>query len=173
MNLPNKLSMLRILMIPVFMAFALNGARWAQLVAAGVFILASLTDMLDGQIARRRNLITDFGKFIDPIADKLLVMSAQVVLVGQGRLASWLCVIILAREFAVSGFRLVAASAGNVIAAENVDPNGYSFVSCATTPKFTYDAFRLIAKEELRALCPARYEELARLAMNDPAKAAR
>ncbi|MBQ8973707.1 MAG: CDP-diacylglycerol--glycerol-3-phosphate 3-phosphatidyltransferase [Clostridia bacterium] len=117
MNLPNRLSMLRMLMVPVFVAFALVDAQWAQWVALLLFCLASLTDMLDGQIARRRNLVTNFGKFIDPIADKLLVMSAQVVLVGQGRLASWLCIIMLAREFAVSGFRLVAANSGNVIAA--------------------------------------------------------
>ncbi|MBE5806726.1 MAG: CDP-diacylglycerol--glycerol-3-phosphate 3-phosphatidyltransferase [Clostridiales bacterium] len=117
MNLPNKLSMLRVCMIPVFMAFALRPEPWAQYAAVGVFALASLTDMLDGQIARRRNLITDFGKFIDPIADKLLVMAAQVALVGQGRMPSWICVLMLAREFAVSGFRLVAAGTGNVIAA--------------------------------------------------------
>ncbi|MBQ8087262.1 MAG: CDP-diacylglycerol--glycerol-3-phosphate 3-phosphatidyltransferase [Clostridia bacterium] len=117
MNLPNRLSMLRMLMVPVFVAFALVDAQWAQWVALLLFCLASITDMLDGQIARRRNLVTNFGKFIDPIADKLLVMSAQVVLVGQGRLASWLCIIMLAREFAVSGFRLVAANSGNVIAA--------------------------------------------------------
>lgn len=117
MNLPNRLSMLRVLLVPVFVALALREARWAQYAALGVFALASLTDLLDGQIARRQNLVTDFGKFIDPMADKLLVMSAQVVLVGQGRLASWLCVVMLGRELAVSGFRLVAAGQGTVIAA--------------------------------------------------------
>lgn len=117
MNLPNKLSMLRICMVPVFVVLALIDAQWAQIAALAVFCIASLTDMLDGQIARRRNLVTNFGKFIDPIADKLLVMSALVVLVGQGRMPSWVCVLMLAREFAISGFRLVAADSGKVIAA--------------------------------------------------------
>lgn len=117
MNLPNKLSMLRICMVPVFVALALVEAQWAQLTALAVFCLASLTDLLDGQIARRRNLVTNFGKFIDPIADKLLVMSALVVLVGQGRMPAWVCILMLAREFAISGFRLVAAGTGKVIAA--------------------------------------------------------
>ena len=117
MNLPNKLSMLRICMVPIFVIFALIDAQWAQIVALLLFCLASLTDMLDGQIARRRNLVTNFGKFIDPIADKLLVMSALVVLVGQNRMPSWICILMLAREFAISGFRLVAANSGRVIAA--------------------------------------------------------
>ena len=117
MNLPNKLSMLRICMIPLFVIFALIGAQWSQLTALAIFCLASLTDLLDGQIARRRNLVTTFGKFIDPIADKLLVMSALVVLVGQNRMPSWVCILMLAREFANSGFRLVAADSGRVIAA--------------------------------------------------------
>ena len=117
MNLPNKLSMLRICMVPIFVIFALIDAQWAQIVALLLFCLASLTDMLDGQIARRHNLVTNFGKFIDPIADKLLVMSALVVLVGQNRMPSWVCILMLAREFAISGFRLVAANSGRVIAA--------------------------------------------------------
>lgn len=117
MNLPNKLSMLRICMIPFFVAFALMEAQWAQLVALAIFCVASLTDMLDGKIARKYNLVTNFGKFIDPIADKLLVMSALVVLTGQGRMPSWVCIIMLAREFAISGLRLVAADGGKVIAA--------------------------------------------------------
>lgn len=117
MNLPNKLSMLRMIMVPFFIVFALIDAAWAQWTALALFCIASLTDMLDGQIARRRNLVTDFGKFIDPIADKLLVMSALVVLVGQNRMPSWVCIVILAREFIVSGLRLVAAEGGKVIAA--------------------------------------------------------
>ena len=117
MNLPNKLSMLRILMIPAFVVLALMNAAWAQLAAVGVFILASVTDALDGHIARSRNLVTSFGKFIDPIADKLLVMSALVVLVERGRMPGWVCIVMLAREFAISGFRLVAAGNGTVIAA--------------------------------------------------------
>lgn len=117
MNLPNKLSMLRIFMIPFFVVFALIEAQWAQIVALAIFCVASLTDMLDGKIARKYNLVTNFGKFIDPIADKLLVMSALVVLTGQGRMPSWVCIVMLAREFAISGLRLVAADGGKVIAA--------------------------------------------------------
>ena len=117
MNLPNKLSMLRICMIPVFVIFALMEAQWAQLAALAIFVIATLTDQLDGKIARARGLVTNFGKFIDPIADKLLVMSAMLVLVGQGRMPSWVCIIMLGREFAISGFRLVAADSGKVIAA--------------------------------------------------------
>ena len=109
--------MLRILMIPVFVILALMNAPAAQYAAVGVFVLAAITDALDGHIARKNGLVTNFGKFIDPIADKLLVMSALVVLVGQGRMPSWVCILMLAREFAISGFRLVAADAGKVIAA--------------------------------------------------------
>ena len=117
MNLPNRISMLRILMVPVFVVLALMEAPGAQIAALAVFCLASLTDAIDGHIARSRGLITDFGKFIDPIADKLLVMSALVVLVSQGRMPAWCCIVMLAREFAISGFRLVAAGSGRVIAA--------------------------------------------------------
>lgn len=117
MNLPNKLTMLRICMIPVFVIFALIQQQWAQYVALLIYILACLTDMLDGKIARARKLVTDFGKFADPIADKLLVMAALVVLVESGRMPSWICIVMLAREFIISGFRLVAAGGGKVIAA--------------------------------------------------------
>ena len=117
MNLPNKLTLLRICMIPFFVVFAKMGAMWAQCVAVGIYVLACLTDMLDGKIARSRNLITNFGKFMDPIADKLLVMSALIVLVSSGRMPDWVCILMLAREFLVSGFRLVAVENGVVIAA--------------------------------------------------------
>ena len=117
MNLPNKLTLLRICMIPFFVVFAKMGALWAQCVAVGIYVLACLTDMLDGKIARSRNLITNFGKFMDPIADKLLVMSALIVLVSSGRMPDWVCILMLAREFLVSGFRLVAVENGTVIAA--------------------------------------------------------
>ena len=117
MNLPNKLTMLRICMIPVFVVFALIQAQWAQYVALLIYILACLTDLLDGKIARKHNLVTDFGKFADPIADKLLVMSALIILVESHRMASWVCIVMLAREFIISGFRLVAAGGGKVIAA--------------------------------------------------------
>lgn len=117
MNLPNKLTLLRVAMIPVFVVLALMNPFWAQIAAAVVFGLASFTDYLDGHIARKRNIVTNFGKFMDPIADKLLVMAALVVLVGQGRMPSWVCIVLLAREFAISGFRLVAVTTGNIIAA--------------------------------------------------------
>ena len=117
MNLPNKLTLLRVCMIPFFVVFARMSAFWAQGVAVGIYALACITDTLDGHIARSRNLITDFGKFMDPIADKLLVMSALVVLTAQGRMPDWVCILMLAREFLVSGFRLVAVENGRVIAA--------------------------------------------------------
>ena len=117
MNLPNKLTLLRVCMIPFFVVFARMNAFWAQCVAVGIYALACITDTLDGRIARSRNLITDFGKFMDPIADKLLVMSALIVLTAQGRMPDWVCILMLAREFLVSGFRLVAVENGRVIAA--------------------------------------------------------
>ena len=117
MNLPNKLTMLRILMIPLFVVLALIERQWAQYLALLIYILACFTDMLDGRIARSRNLVTDFGKFADPIADKLLVMAALVVLVDSGRMPAWVCIVMLAREFIISGFRLVAVGGGKVIAA--------------------------------------------------------
>lgn len=119
MNLPNRLTILRTLMIPVFLFFLLtdyagNCSKW---IAVIVFILASLTDFLDGHIARKYNLVTNFGKFMDPLADKLLVSSAMIALVGMHRLSSIVAIIIIAREFIISGFRLVAADNGVVIAA--------------------------------------------------------
>lgn len=119
MNLPNKLTCLRMILIIPFVIFMLAGAgegvyKW---IALAIFIIASLTDMLDGQIARKYNLITDFGKFMDPLADKLLVCSAMICLVELGRLPAWICIIIIAREFAISGFRLIASDKGVVIAA--------------------------------------------------------
>lgn len=117
MNLPNKLSMLRICMIPFFVAFAMMDAFWAQCLAVAIYIIACITDALDGHIARSQGLVTNFGKFMDPIADKLLVMSALIILVSQGRMPAWVCILMLAREFLISGFRLVAVEAGTVIAA--------------------------------------------------------
>ncbi len=117
MNLPNKLTMLRILLVPVFVACMLipfKGNNWVALV---IFIIASLTDLADGKIARKYNLVTNFGKFMDPLADKLLVTSALICLVGLGKIASWIVIIIVAREFAISGFRLLAANDNIVIAA--------------------------------------------------------
>ena len=119
MNLPNKLTVLRVCMVPVFVVFMLwNGFGTAsKYVAAAIFILASMTDWLDGYLARKNNLVTDFGKFMDPIADKLLVCSALICLVEKGALAAWIVIIIIGREFIISGFRLVASDKGVVIAA--------------------------------------------------------
>ncbi len=114
MNLPNKLTVLRVLMIPFFVAFYLLGYVY---IADAIFIIASLTDMLDGRIARKYNLITNFGKFMDPLADKLLVSAALICFVALNRIPAWIVIVITSREFIISGFRLVAAEAGIVIAA--------------------------------------------------------
>ena len=119
MNLPNKLTVLRIIMVPFFVFFMLTNAggaanKWIALV---IFCVASLTDMLDGKIARARGLVTNFGKFMDPLADKLLVCSAMICLIPLGKLTAWFVIVIIAREFIISGFRLVASDNGIVIAA--------------------------------------------------------
>lgn len=124
MNLPNKLTIFRVILIPFFIVFLmipdmpfLPSAEWGKWIAFGIFILASLTDLLDGKIARKYHLITDFGKFMDPLADKLLVCSALICLIELQRIPAWMVVIIIAREFVISGFRLIAADNGVVIAA--------------------------------------------------------
>jgi CDP-diacylglycerol--glycerol-3-phosphate 3-phosphatidyltransferase len=123
MNLPNKLTILRTIMIPFFLVALLCDEKYGGFIPYGnwialvIFALASLTDMLDGKIARKYNLITDFGKFMDPLADKLLVASAMIAFVELGRIPCWVVIVIIAREFIISGFRLVAADNGIVIAA--------------------------------------------------------
>ena len=120
MNLPNKLTILRVIMIPFFVLTLLYDGgenQTLRYVAAAIFIIASLTDMLDGKIARKYNLVTNFGKFMDPLADKLLVCSALICLIQLGQLPAWVVIIIISREFIISGFRLVAADNGIVIAA--------------------------------------------------------
>ena len=117
MNLPNKLTILRACMIPVFVVLALQTPFWAQLTAAIVFALASFTDYLDGHIARKHNLVTNFGKFMDPLADKVLVLAAMCFFVENGQMPGWAVVIVLFREFAVSGLRLIAVEQQRVIAA--------------------------------------------------------
>ena len=119
MNIANKITMLRIAMIPVFMGLMLIKFPFHTELALAVFLLASLTDHLDGHIARKYNLITDFGKFMDPLADKLLVTAAFVILIQMGRIEAWIVFVILAREFAVSGLRTLAAAGNIVIAASN------------------------------------------------------
>ncbi len=117
MNLPNKLTLLRIVLILPFLLVLYLDVPFAPLIALGIFIIASLTDMLDGQIARKRNLITDFGKFADPLADKMLVTAAMLWFVENGQMPGWALLTVIVREFAVSGLRMVASDKGRVIAA--------------------------------------------------------
>ena len=119
MNLPNKLTIMRVILIPFFVFFLLSPyfPAYGNYIAVAIFIVASLTDMLDGKIARKYNLVTNFGKFMDPLADKLLVCSAMICLIELDRLAAWIVIVIIAREFIISGSRLVASDNGVVIAA--------------------------------------------------------
>ena len=131
MNLPNKLTVFRVILIVPFVVLLLGGFQqwgwfttlfsgilpYTDYIAVGIFIVASLTDLLDGKIARKYNLVTDFGKFMDPLADKLLVSSAMICLVSLNRIPAWVVIVIISREFIISGFRLVASDAGVVIAA--------------------------------------------------------
>ena len=118
MNLPNKITLFRVILIPVFLVVlyldCIPGNKW---IALGIFIVASLSDMVDGKLARKYGMVTDFGKFADPLADKLLVCSALIALIEFDRIPAWIVIIIIAREFIISGFRLVAADNGIVIAA--------------------------------------------------------
>ncbi|MBQ9136493.1 MAG: CDP-diacylglycerol--glycerol-3-phosphate 3-phosphatidyltransferase [Lachnospiraceae bacterium] len=131
MNLPNKLTIFRMILILPFVILLLGGfhqwgwftaifggvLKYVDFIALVIFIIASLTDLVDGKIARKYNLVTNFGKFMDPLADKLLVCSAMICLVEMGRIPAWIVIIIIAREFIISGFRLVASDKGVVIAA--------------------------------------------------------
>lgn len=119
MNLPNKLTVLRVIMVPFFVFFMLTdvGGAANKWIALVIFCVASLTDMLDGKIARARNLVTNFGKFMDPLADKLLVCAALICMVELKQLPAWMVIVIISREFIISGFRLVASDNGVVIAA--------------------------------------------------------
>ena len=119
MNLPNKLTILRVIMIPFFVFFMLAPyfEGYGNYIAVAIFIIASFTDFLDGYLARCDNLVTNFGKFMDPLADKLLVCAALICLIETGQLPAWVVVIIISREFIISGFRLIASDNGVVIAA--------------------------------------------------------
>lgn len=119
MNLPNKLTIFRAALIPVFLVFLYMDSLGltGRIIAVAIFVIASLTDLLDGKIARKYNLVTNFGKFMDPLADKLLVCSALIALSDIGKLEGWIVIVIIAREFIISGFRLVASDNGVVIAA--------------------------------------------------------
>lgn len=117
MNLPNKITLMRVILIPFFIVFMMLPQGWAKWAALAVFVIASLTDFVDGQMARRMNLVTDFGKFMDPLADKMLVAAAMILLVEAGIIPAWIVIVIIAREFIISGFRMMAAEKGVVIAA--------------------------------------------------------
>ena len=131
MNLPNKLTIVRVILIVPFILLLLGGfhewkwftaifggiMEYVDYIALAIFIIASLTDLLDGHIARKNNLVTNFGKFMDPLADKLLVCAAMICLVEMGRIPGWIVIIIISREFIISGFRLIASDNGVVIAA--------------------------------------------------------
>lgn len=118
MNLPNKLTVFRVILIPFFVVLLLfDITAYDEWIALAIFIIASLTDFLDGHIARKYNLVTNFGKFMDPLADKLLVCSALICLVELSRIPAWIVILIIAREFIISGFRLIASDNGVVIAA--------------------------------------------------------
>lgn len=121
MNLPNKLTILRLVFIPFYVFFLMTDFfSFTTHIALVIFCLASITDTFDGKIARKYNMVTDFGKFADPLADKILVVSGMICFVSLGKLPVWICIIILAREFAVSGFRQVLAAKGTVIAASYI-----------------------------------------------------
>ena len=120
MTTASKITLVRVVLIPVYMVLMLlsaGGAEWLRWAAVAVFIIASVSDFLDGYIARHYNQVSDFGKFLDPLADKLLVTACMMIFVGWGRMPSWLVFIVIAREFAISGLRMVAANNGTVIAA--------------------------------------------------------
>lgn len=120
MNWPNRLSLLRIALIPFVVLMMYVDASWSYAAALALFMLASFTDWLDGWMARRYKIVTNFGKFLDPVADKLLVLSTMIALCGQGHLPAWVCIVVLFRELAVDGLRLVAVEQGLVIAASKL-----------------------------------------------------
>ena len=120
MNLANKITMIRVFLVPLFILMFYLDINNNQLYAALIFILASMTDALDGYIARSRNLITNFGKFIDPLADKILTSAALILLVESGKIPAWVVIIIIAREFTITGFRILAAADGITIAASSL-----------------------------------------------------
>ncbi|KXO17170.1 CDP-diacylglycerol--glycerol-3-phosphate 3-phosphatidyltransferase [Peptoniphilus sp. GNH] len=119
MNLPNKLTFMRILLVPIFVIFFYLGDSFS-IYSCAIFCLASFTDFLDGYLARKNNLVTNFGKFADPLADKILTNSALILLTSKGIIPAWAIIIIIAREFAVTGFRIIAASENITIAADKL-----------------------------------------------------
>ncbi len=151
MNLPNKLTVCRVALIPFFVVFLLypDLTKYSNYIAAAIFIIASLTDYADGKIARKYNLVTNFGKFMDPLADKLLVCAAMICLVEMGKLAAWIVIVIMSREFIISGFRLVASDNGIVIAASYWGKFKTTFQMLMIIVLILYipsDAFRLLGE---------------------------
>jgi len=120
MGLANKLTLIRILLVPIIIIFMLSGSKNGYVISAVLFIIAAITDELDGYIARTRNEITKFGKLIDPIADKLLITATLIMLVEIGRLPAWVAIIIIGREFIVTGIRMIALTEGIIISASNL-----------------------------------------------------
>ena len=149
MNLPNKLTLLRIILIPVFMVVLYWGFPGATYAALAIFIIASLTDLLDGKIARKYNLVTDFGKFADPLADKMLVTAAMLWFVEIGQMPAWMLLIVICREFAVSGLRMIASDKGRVIAA------GWSGKVKTASTMVCICLMLLIARPALDLVCAA------------------
>ncbi|WP_409227491.1 CDP-diacylglycerol--glycerol-3-phosphate 3-phosphatidyltransferase [Gudongella sp. SC589] len=117
MNLANKITLFRVFLVPIFVVSFILESPGTTYISAIIFVFASLTDTLDGYIARSRNLVTNFGKFVDPLADKVLTSAALILLVGAGAIPSWVVILIVTREFTISGFRIIAASEGVTIAA--------------------------------------------------------
>lgn len=120
MNLANKITMIRVLLVPLFVIVLFSNMQYSTYIAAFIFIVASLTDTLDGYIARSRNLVTNFGKFVDPLADKVLVSAAFISLIEIGKVPAWVVILIITREFTITGFRILAASEGVTIAASSL-----------------------------------------------------
>ncbi|MGI6071988.1 MAG: CDP-diacylglycerol--glycerol-3-phosphate 3-phosphatidyltransferase [Lachnospiraceae bacterium] len=147
MNLPNKLTILRLILIPFYVFFQMTEFfSFSSHVATFIFSLACLTDIADGIIARKRGQITDFGKFADPLVDKILVLAAMICFVALGKMPFWICIIILAREFAVSGFRLILAGKGVVLAASRLGKAKTS-LQMSMSIMMAFDMASLVAKQ--------------------------
>ena len=144
MNTPNKLTIARMIIVPFLVIFLLTG--WGgeanRYISLTLFVVASVTDWFDGYLARKNNLVTNFGKFMDPLADKLLVCSAMICMIDLKRLPAWFVIIIIAREFIISGFRLIAAENGIVIAADIICAIMYVEVVCPINAKIKYIVLR-------------------------------
>ena len=173
MNLANKLTILRLILIPFYVVFLMldpvliasqQNIVFFSHIALTIFIVASLTDTFDGKIARKYNLVTDFGKFADPLADKILVVSAMVCFVALGRMPFWAVIIILAREFAISGFRLVVAGKGVVLAASMIAKvkTGWQMVMCGF---MTFNMAALVAKQGWPEVVTTVYDILTQITM--------